>query len=82
VVTDQTAPAATAYSGAEAAPVRQVPTRRGIYVAGQNGGIPQEQPVGHIVPPSAITVPAAPGPVSNPGASSGRLPPPPIPGAR
>ena len=82
VVADNTGTTATAYGGAEAAPVRQVPARRGIYVAGQNGGVPQEQPVGHIVPPSAITVPAVPGPVSNPGASSGRLPPPPIPGAR
>lgn len=81
VVADNTASAATAYGGAEAAPVRQVPTRRGVYVAGQNGGIPQEQTV-HIVPPSAFTVPAAPGPVSNPSANSGRLPPPPIPGAR
>ena len=82
VVADNTASAAAAYGGAEAAPVRQVPTRRGVYVAGQNGGIPQEQPIAHIVPPSAFTVPAAPGPVSNPSINSGRLPPPPIPGAR
>ena len=82
VVADNAAPASTAYGGAEAAPVRQAPARRGVYVAGQNADVPLEQPIGHVVPPSAITVPAAPGPVANPTASSGRLPPPPIPGAR
>ncbi len=83
VVADNTVPAAAAYGGPEAAPTRQLPSRRGVYVAGQNGGVPQEQPViAHIVPPSAFTVPAAPGPVSNPSINSGRLPPPPIPGAR
>ncbi len=83
VVADNSVQVASANGGAEVAPVRQVPTRRGVYVAGQNGGVPQEQAViAHVVPPSAFTVPAAPGPVSNPSASSGRLPPPPIPGAR
>ena len=82
VMADNSAAVAAANGGAEAAPVRQLPTRRGVYVAGQNGGIPQEEPIAHIVPPSAFTVPAAPGPVSHPSANSGRLPPPPIPGAR